>query len=316
MTARGVSHSIPDLSKIAFETRDICQTTFDAPAADRPMTLDRGAGRAPVVSMCYQGTPADMLCVAHEFGHALQYHLAQGRFVPPILRELAAFLAEAVLLRYVQREDPQLAAPLKAAARADDAIYLGQDGDLLRAALDDPQAAYDYRLNYPVARHLAHAVTTRSQPALWERIFRAQLTLPEMLARRQTGLANTLPAVPDPDQERPAINAYRVLGMMVLLDIETRQGEPDKAIETYYAARLAHLQAQTSLVAVDRAGKPFGYALWDVDPADPDLITLKRQAAPFGDHLELQERLQAQLPATACARSHHPRSARQEQTAW
>lgn len=129
-------------------------------------------------------------------------------------------------------------------------------------------------------------------------------------------MQNYLPELPNAEEGRPAINAYRSLGMMALLDIDYWEGESEKSIGEYYAARLAHMQSQTALVAIGKERKPVGYALWDTEPHDTHIIRLKRQAAPFGDHLELQKKLQARLPKGATVYSHHSRSAREEQTAW
>jgi len=52
------------------------------------------------------------------------------------------------------------------------------------------------------------------------------------------------------------------------------------------------------------------------DHDDASIVRLKRQAAPFGNHLELQEKLQARLPENITVLSHHSRSAREEQVAW
>ena len=127
---------------------------------------------------------------------------------------------------------------------------------------------------------------------------------------------NYLPQFPETETDLRAINAYRSLGAMVLLDIDYWQGESEKIIKEYYSECLGHMQAQTSFVAINSERKPIGYAAWEADPCNADMICLKRQAAPFGDHLEVQQKLQARLPETAKVFSYHPRSAREEQVAW
>ena len=133
---------------------------------------------------------------------------------------------------------------------------------------------------------------------------------------RLISMDNYLPEVPEAETVRSAINAYRYLGMMLLLDIDYWQGESEKTIKEYYSTRLTHMQSQTVLVGIGKERKPIGYAIWDAGKDDASIIRLKRQAAPFGDHLELQEILQTRLPENAKVLSYHARSAREEQVAW
>jgi len=129
-------------------------------------------------------------------------------------------------------------------------------------------------------------------------------------------MSNYLPEAPIPEKDQKSINGYRALGMMALLDIDYWQGESEKLIGEYYSTLLAHMQSRTALVAIGGERKPIGYAIWETDPNDASIVRLKRQAAPFGDHLELQEKLQARLPENVTVLSHHSRSAREEQVAW
>ena len=133
---------------------------------------------------------------------------------------------------------------------------------------------------------------------------------------RLISMDNYLPEVPEAETVRSAINAYRYLGMMLLLDIDYWQGESEKTIKEYYSTRLAHMHSRTALVGIGKERKPIGYAIWDAGKDDASIIRLKRQAAPFGDHLELQKKLEARLPENAKVLSYHARSAREEQVAW
>ncbi|EFO28656.1 conserved hypothetical protein [Roseibium sp. TrichSKD4] len=321
LTSQALLHTLPDLSREIKFIRDNCRAVFDAPPMNLPYTLCRGTSEVPFVSMSFQGTAADALCVAHEFGHALQLHLARGRFIPPVLREIAAFVAEKVLLDLVQKEKPELFAPLYAAWQQDNTIYFGSDAELLKDALRSPEGPYIYRLNYPLARYFADEIHANPTQFDLESVFRGNLSLSECLSRMQSqiraaSMNNYLPEVPEAEKDRPAINAYRSLGMMALLDIDYWQGESEKSIEEYYSARLAHMQVQTAFVVIGNERKPIGYAMWETDKIDKNVIHLKRQAAPFGDHLYLQKKLQTLFPENAKIYSHHTRSARREQVAW
>lgn len=321
LASQAIADALPTLSGDIEFVRDNCEKVFDAPEVEQPHALDRGAKQVPFVSLCYQGTPADVLCVAHEFGHALQYHLVSDRFVPPVWREFAAFVAEKMLLGFIQKNRPDLYAPLYAAWRKNSTIYFGKDTKQLQDAMCAPTAPYIYRINYPIARHLADQIFDASADYDLTKIFQGKFSHSELLSTLQDQNGsheedNYLPEVPEAETDRSAINAYRYLGMMSLLDIDYWQGESEKTIKEYYSTRLAHMQSQTALVGIGKERKPIGYAIWDAGKDDASIIRLKRQAAPFGDHLELQQILQRRLPENARVLSHHARSARQEQIAW
>lgn len=320
LSAQAIVDFVPELALDVKWLYDFCEKNLHAEAIEKPYTKERGKDQPPFVSLSYQGTPADALCVAHEFGHALQYHLAKGRFIPPVLRELAAFVAEKALLDHIQKNRSELYEVLHSVWKQDNRTYFGDDTANLLDALKSPTAPYTYRMNYPLARLLSDVMFGTLPRGERSRVFYGSLSLAECLVNtHQNGapiMKNYLPPVPEADKDRPAMSAYRTLGAMALLDIDYWQGESEKSIEEYYSARLGHMQAQTAFVAIDDDRKPIGYATWEPDPNDAKIVRLKRQAVPFGDHLELQEKLQARLPENVTVLSHHSRSAREEQVAW
>jgi hypothetical protein len=120
----------------------------------RPFTIeDLGDGR-PFVSCPCSGRTSDLLRLAHEIGHALQALTAPPAPLPPIQREMAAFIAEDAAARGLQARHPALG-PLLAARQA----RVARHGPGLRAALAVPSSAYSYAWNYPVARSLASRAT-------------------------------------------------------------------------------------------------------------------------------------------------------------
>jgi hypothetical protein len=124
------------------------------------------AGPHPVVSLDYDGRVADLLTVAHELGHAVQI-AAVGGFVPPVARELCAFLAELALLDHLRVESPALN-PLALAAWGAATRHYVREGKTLAAALQDPRSVYHYGWNYPIARVLASECHEQLPPsALW-----------------------------------------------------------------------------------------------------------------------------------------------------
>ncbi|WP_404405722.1 hypothetical protein [Pelagibacterium halotolerans] len=286
----------------------------------QPHTVDRGPEAPTLVAMDWRGTPDDVICLAHEVAHALQILLSAHETMPPLARETFAFLGELLLIEHTRIAAPDLYGMLCDVWCSENAAYLGGDLDALAAALADPQMPYHYRQNYPIAR-LAAVQLFRRPKGAWLHDLAASgrngiRHLPlEVMANRAGEIANYLPPFPQPDTERPAIDAYRSLGAMALLDIDYWRGESEKRIEDYYAGLLAHLHEKTAFLALDADRKPMGYATW-TPPEEAGSVTLTRQAAPFGDHLLLQQMLERHLGHSGAVSARHTRSARQEQVAW
>jgi hemolysin-activating ACP:hemolysin acyltransferase len=268
--------------------------------------------------MSWQGSISDLMCLAHEVAHAVQLQLSAGSFMPPVARETCAFLGELALIDWARRNQTDLATKLLQVWREENQRYFGDDCALLRAALVDPESAYTYRMNYPLAR--AAAVVMWRAGADLQRLFKAGSEAINLLPLARiadvAGLSqNYLPPLPLPYTDQPAVDAYRALGAMALLDIDFWKGESERRIEDYYANLLHHLQNRTAFVALDEARRPVGYSTWR-KATGGNTVTLTRQAAPFGDHLLLQKSLERHLGQNTDVKAQHPRSARQEQVAW
>ena len=180
------------------EHRNIIDDTFENTAriavdrTDKPgkaVTIDNGPAAYPTILFSYRGEPSDFLIVAHEFGHALQLRASQGRFVPPIMREVCAFLSEGALLSETRRNDPARHVYLSRAWRDDNRRYFGAQRDRLRAALPRLDTPYAYSWNYPVARYAASQIAARcSQYRIWS-IFEGKTSLRDIL--REFALSST-----------------------------------------------------------------------------------------------------------------------------
>lgn len=134
----------------------------------KALTLDNGPASYPTILFSYRGEPSDCLIMAHEFGHALQIVASRGKFMPPVVREVCAFLAESALLSNAVKRDPAHYAHLAEAWRQDTHRYFGLQRDRLAAALSEPAAPYKYSWNYPIARYLAIEVAERfSRDRIW-----------------------------------------------------------------------------------------------------------------------------------------------------
>ncbi|WP_299548636.1 hypothetical protein [uncultured Tateyamaria sp.] len=292
--------------------------TLDA-GEHRPHTVATGVGGQPVVAMTWAGGPRDVMCLAHEAAHGLQVLLSDRELMPPVARETCAFIGELLLINHMRQCDPVLFQSLTGIWKQQTAQYLGKNMDDLSFALGDMLTAYHYDLNYPFARIASTQLFQRGSGDWIDRLFSsgadAMKHLPlDVMANRAGDIPNHLPPMPPSDAAHPAVEAYRSLGAMALLDIDHWHGECERNIEDYYARLLGHLHDRTAFLVLDEARRPAGYATWIKTPSGQLEIT--RQAAPFGGYLSLQKSLERHLadrgPVSAC----HPRSARQEQVAW
>lgn len=134
-----------------------------------PVTLH--AADKITVLCCYRNSPADLLALAHEFGHALQLVKLNGRFCPPVDREVAAFLGEHILLDYAKANQPAMYLSLASVWQEETNTYLGYDAKALMTALCNLDGPYTYRHNYPVARLIAAKVFASSDRELIWSVF-------------------------------------------------------------------------------------------------------------------------------------------------
>jgi len=83
--------------------------------------------------------------------------------------------------------------------------------------------------------------------------------------------------------------------------------------QTYYDETLKHKRDGTLITKLNEERRPIGYATWTFNKEEPSIVHVRRQAAPFGDHLALQKTLLRHLPEGVKVISHHQRSAREAQ---
>ncbi len=101
--------------------------------------------------------PADALNLAHEYFHCVQFYESQCIEIPPMLRELAAFIGELFFLQYIVSHIESKYAPLFIAWRNSNRIYVLKYAERLALAAAS-RARYSYEWNYPIARILSVAI--------------------------------------------------------------------------------------------------------------------------------------------------------------
>lgn len=252
-----------------------------------PHTIDRGPDADVLIAMRWSGEPADLICMAHEFGHAAQILSSGHQPTPPAARELCAFLGELLVIDHARSASQDLWLELTRVWREENGIYLGADLERLAAALADPRATYHYRLNYPLARLSAVDLFECARDDLGD-VFAAgsnALTsyLHDVSSAGAAKAPNPLPPLPEPSSDLHADFVYRSLGAMMMIDLEYVSGPAEPSIEDCYSIHLNHLQTQTARVVLNESRQPVGYGAWRGATGEESSV-LTRLAAPFGDY--------------------------------
>lgn len=274
-------------------------------SSDRlPHTVDRGGDTPPEVLLDWDGSPESQICLAHEAGHALQLMLSHGDFMPPVAREVCAFLAELAVISWADANDPALAADLRHVWNADTDLYLIDDRDELLAALADPTAQYQYRLNYPLARIAAVRLFREKSRENLSSLFCSGGTamslvgLPEIAASFMQ-VESALPPLSCSEDGSPVLNRHQKFGAIALLDSAFWKGEAARNIADYHRSVQQHLDDDTLVLATDDLHRPIGYATWQ-RAKEGKVPKVLRCAAPFGNTHRLREMLHEQIDREQC----------------
>lgn len=155
LAADAMTVAFPQGRDIIGRTRDDTRRNLAADPARFPRAFT--LWEPPYVSCPFGGGIRDLLTLTHEFGHACQIWACHATSAPPppILREVAATLAELALLDHLsQTRSPLHAAAQHAFDAATRRIMTGPR-HRLKAALQTGSGAYRYDWNYPPARAAA-----------------------------------------------------------------------------------------------------------------------------------------------------------------
>lgn len=134
----------------------------------KALTIDHGPAEYPTIMYNYFGEISDLFVVAHEFGHALQIRASEGEFMPPVMREVCAFLSEGALLSSCSSENAFLAENLLKYWHRSNQRYFGNLAIKLKCSLKNNDAIYEYGWNYPIARFLALRISANfSRDLVW-----------------------------------------------------------------------------------------------------------------------------------------------------
>jgi hypothetical protein len=156
LVAKSLYEYFPDASAEITQVRDHAPRGLTPNKDKHPQsfTYQQPDGQLPYISCHYRGRAVDLIHMAHEFSHALQIVASGPGLMPPVAREVCAFIGEQVIIDYSGIPQKQRKA-LKQSWLFENSIYLGRDLVLLETALGQPETTYDYRWNYPIARIVA-----------------------------------------------------------------------------------------------------------------------------------------------------------------
>jgi hypothetical protein len=292
----------PALSETVRRTCAEVPVALEDGADARPQIHDHGPDAAPTITVPWRrGDARDALALAHELAHAVQivasHARTPGAAMPPLAREVCAFLGERALAAHLG--DRPEGRALRAAWLAEDRIYLGQDAAALRAAFADPHAAYDYRWNYPVARWLARRAQALADPGEAAALLSSGADAPARLRPLiEAALAaqNPLPPVLARDEAGP-LAAYRQIGVAAALETARRGECEPETVEAFYEALLDGLRESRLAIGLDDEARPFGWAIAGRDGEGRPQAA--RLAAPFGDPSAMEALAARRLAAAA-----------------
>ncbi len=286
----GRTYSIQNqLSEIVFS---------NIPVGARPRTI-HASGNSPIVELAWSHQPEDLVCLSHEVAHALQSNLSDGAFMPPVAREVCAFIGELILLNWVIDNNQALSDSLLPVWQSESEIYLGENAEDLLVALSDHATPYTYNMNYPLARIMAVRIFNTWDKHQIYNLFSSGSEAMSVLSIETLvePLPNPLPPFANADQ--PSLNAYRSLGAMVLLDLECWDEQPDVVIDKYYGDLAKHLKEQTAFIGLQKDMRPMGYATLARASGNARVPRLQHLVAPFGDDQALESLVRERIKLQA-----------------
>jgi hypothetical protein len=272
----------------------------EPPASFRPFTSDFGKDQNTKITLCWTGSVADVVCLAHEVAHALQTSLSNHEFMVPLARETSAFFGELILLEWIAKHDPENFNSFLSAWEIENHKYLGEYAYDLASAVRNEDSAYKYELNYPIAR--MKAVEFFEAKSLLEMVqfFKSghqaahQLFIKTCSPNNLDIFAFMPPYIVGKD-EKLEIDLYRELGMMALLDIRHQTCASKIALGNYHVKQLSHLLQQTAFIGMKRNQKPAGYVTWVQNGDLGNAIVITQKTVSKDDQPALQRALSSRL---------------------
>lgn len=237
-----------------------------------------------------------------------------------LARQAGGFLGQLLLMRHVETNDPALHRALQCTWATQSETRLGADLQSLKGRLYEDAALFQAPDNDLIAWLTAIEIFNSNPDDPLGGFVSSEAACHvrrhlHAMADRASASRNFLPPMQLANGKDSNVEYYSKLGAIALLDTDFWEGEPCRKIDEYFACVSGHLDDGTVFIATDGTSRPIGYAAW-IKPANEGPPTLRRQAAPFGNHLQLHHQLEDHLGVQDSVEAHHERSARVEQVAW
>lgn len=229
-----------------------------------PYIIHKSGHGNSVIFISWESDAEHALLLAHEVSHALQVQLSTESPMPPLAREMCAFLGELAVLDFASTFDDDLFLALYREwdRRMRDDINLGSRS-LLRK-IENVKNSYEYSMNYPFARYLAGKTYGRLGPQWTRSLFASGSTAMsyldmKLLIEPVTELHNYLPQYGQDCEFSAIVTEYRKIGALILLDIEDWRIASRLSIEDYFEKNVAQLKSGELQIQFDSDLRPVGY---------------------------------------------------------
>lgn len=282
---------------------------------DLPFTLFQGKNKAALISMSWSGKEEDWICLAHEVGHALQLHLSISE-MPPIAREVCAFLCEMILLEHLKVNQNETYQKLLITWLNQNEFYIHDCADLLIDAINYADNQYHYYQNYPIAKIISILIYSSKQVTRVKQLFASGLESMGLinklikLDQKVESLDNDIIGYSReyiPEGEK--IDAYTALGIMALLF----KNHVDASISCFYNSVARNLVDGTSFIGLSTEKIPIGYATFK---KEADGVFLTEQVSSFNNRKELQDALKKHIEAVEQKKVNYIRDGLEGKIVW
>lgn len=226
--------SFPSYENLIENVRDRTKIiVFDSEEYRPHAYTDSQTGQS-TIKISYKNKASDLLDLAHEFSHCLQFKCIKDKFVPPVFRESAAFVGEQVFLRYISKRNPDLHLLLIDAWYKQNTYYLKHCAKLLGIE-DKRKAAYSYEWNYPIARVFSVlAFDNYIMENNWKLFSSIEWVMEQLNVIGKSGHKLNLLSLFHPCNPRDAnFSLHSMLGIVALLELKKCKSEELVTVENF-----------------------------------------------------------------------------------
>ena len=277
LVAQAMDSFFPEKRKVLWEVRDHTELVInsaDSPGRERSYTYHPEHDKNPTVSINFRNEPIDFLTVAHEFGHCVQLRATDDDFIPPMYREVGAFLGELVFLKYLATYVPELHVAIVDAWYRRNSYYLGKCSARLRKAKSSKLDSYKYEWNYPVARVFSCIAFDEIEGEnMWALFSNLRLIVESMKEYMDsTKFIKKFGLMPPIHPAQGSLSSYRLLGVATLLAVcAVSRGASQYVIGIFYSKKRKMMEKDSIKVDLDFLLRPVSFTSVSICKKDNSL---------------------------------------------